>query len=142
MWVAALLVALGLPAFAHHSISVDYDSTKPVTLTGKVTKIEWQNPHAFFYIDADERHWAIELGSLNSLTRMGWTRNSIGIGEAVTVQGIRAVGDRLMVNARTFTVVHQFEFGAVLLEPRIRSTLSQLSLLRIRGSSSTAPNST
>jgi len=105
MRIAALIVALGLPAFAHHSISADYDSTKPITLTGKVTRLEWQNPHVFFHIEADERNWAIELGSLNSLTRLGWTRNSVRIGEVVAVQGIRATGNRLMVNARTVTVV-------------------------------------
>jgi len=111
MRVAVLLLALGLPAFAHHSISVDYDSTKPITLTGRVTRVEWQNPHAFFHIDEKnrskdaERNWAIELGSLSSLTRMGWNRNSIRVGEVVAVQGIRAVGNRLMVNARTVTVV-------------------------------------
>jgi hypothetical protein len=108
---AVLLLVLSLPAFAHHSISVDYDSTKPITLTGRVTRVEWQNPHAFFHIDEKsprndaERNWAIELGSLNSLTRMGWTRNSIRIGEVVAVQGIRAVGNRMMVNARSVTVV-------------------------------------
>jgi len=111
MRVAALIVALSLPAIAHHSISVDYDSTKPITLTGKVTRVEWRNPHAFFYVDAKEprenkeRNWAIELGSVNSLIRMGWTQNSIKIHEVVTVQGIRAIGDRPMVNARTVTVV-------------------------------------
>ena len=104
MRVAALIVAFCLPLLAHHSISVDYDSKKLITLTGKVTRLEWQNPHVFFHIDADERDWAIELGSLNSLTRMGWTRNSIRIGEVVAVQGIRATGDRLMVNARTVTI--------------------------------------
>jgi hypothetical protein len=111
MWLGAWILVLGFPAFAHHSISVDYDSTKSVTLTGSVTTIEWQNPHAFLHIDAknppnnEARNWAIELGSLSSLTRMGWTRNSVKVGEVVSVQGIRATGDRLMVNARTVTVI-------------------------------------
>ena len=105
--VAAVILMLGLPVLAHHSISVDYDSTKPTTLTGRITRVEWRNPHAYFHIDAkdprnhEERNWAIELGSLNSLIRLGWTRNSMKIDDVVTVQGILATDGRPMVNART-----------------------------------------
>nr|AFK83594.1 hypothetical protein [uncultured bacterium] len=108
-WAAVLILSVAVPAFAHHSISVDYDSTKPITLTGKVTKVEWRNPHAFFYIDAkdpgksEQLNWAIELGSLNSLIRLGWTQNSMKIGYEVTVKGILAIDGRRMINARTVT---------------------------------------
>ena len=109
-WSAVLILVLGIPGFAHHSITVDYDSTKAITLTGKVTKVEWVNPHAFFYVDVEDPgnsekgNWAIELGSLNSLFRFGWTRNSLKVDEVVIVQGILATDGRRMINARTVTV--------------------------------------
>jgi Family of unknown function (DUF6152) len=103
--VALSLAAVGTAA-AHHSFAAEYDSTKPVTLMGKVTKVEWQNPHAFFYIDVkDEKtgqsaNWSVELGSPNSLMRAGWTRNSMKVDDVVTVQGSLAKDGSKLVNAR------------------------------------------
>ena len=105
-WTAVFAAALAAPVAAHHSFAAEYDSTKPITLTGKVTKVEWMNPHAFFYIDVkDEKtgqiaNWSIELGSPNSLMRLGWTRNSMKIDDVVTLQGSLAKDGSKLVNAR------------------------------------------
>jgi diphthamide biosynthesis methyltransferase len=102
-----LLIGAALPSVAHHSFAAEYDATKPVTLTGKVTKVEWQNPHTYFYIDVKDAktnetaNWAVELGSPNSLMRLGWTRKSMKVDETVTVQGSLAKDGSKLLNART-----------------------------------------
>lgn len=104
--IAAFAMAAATPLVAHHSFAAEYDSSKPVNLTGKVTKVEWTNPHAFFYIDVkDEKtgqvsNWSVELGSPNSLMRLGWTRTSMKIDDVVTVQGSLAKDGSKLVNAR------------------------------------------
>jgi hypothetical protein len=109
-WIAVLVLAATVPLAAHHSFAAEYDSSKPATLTGKVTKVEWQNPHAFFYIDVkDEKtgmvaNWSIELGSPNSLMRLGWSRTSMKIDDVVTVQGSLAKDGSKLVNARTVSL--------------------------------------
>jgi Family of unknown function (DUF6152) len=80
---------------AHHSFAAEFDSTKPVKITGIVTKVEWRNPHTFFYVDVEGengkiQNWAMELASPNALTRRGWNRDSLKIGDVVTVEGSRA----------------------------------------------------
>src|SRR6267378_1856621 len=92
--VAGLLVS-AVPVLAHHSFAAEYDASKPVTLKGTVTKIEWTNPHARFYLDvkgADGAltNWNMELASPNALQRNGWTRKSLNVGDEVTVQGSAA----------------------------------------------------
>ena len=104
----ASLVA-ATPALAHHSFSGEYDSTKPVTLTGKVTKVEWTNPHARFYIDVkgDDgqiTNWNLELASPNVLKRQGWASNSLKEGDVVTVEGSLARSGAKMANARVVTL--------------------------------------
>jgi hypothetical protein len=105
--VALALGAYSIPLAAHHSFAAEYDAAKPITLTGKVTKIEWTNPHAFFYIDVkDEKtnetaNWAAEMNSPNSLMRLGWTRDSMKIDDVVTVQGSLAKDGSKLLNARS-----------------------------------------
>jgi uncharacterized protein DUF6152 len=89
-----LLVGL-VPLSAHHSFEAEYDRNKKVTLKGKVTKVEWQNPHVYYYVDvADETgkvvNWAIEVGAPNGLYRNGWRRDSLKIGDVVTVEAFLA----------------------------------------------------
>src|SRR6187397_1975405 len=94
-------------AVAHHRFSAEFDMNKPVTLTGAVTKIEWQSPHVFTYIDAKDNsgkttNWQIEMGSPESLTKEGWTRTSAQMGDMVTVMGWRAKDGSKMANADSF----------------------------------------
>jgi hypothetical protein len=100
------LLAAAIPAAAHHSFTAQYDSTKPLTITGTVTKIEWTNPHARFYVDVKDASgavtsWELELGSPNTLIRYGWKRDSMKVGEQVTVEGYLARDGSKTANAKT-----------------------------------------
>ena len=106
--LAGLLVA-AVPVAAHHSFAAEYDASKPIKLTGTVTKIEWTNPHCYFYIDVKTESgkiesWALELGNPNALLRNGWTPNSVKIGEEVTVEGSRAKDGTFLGNARSMVL--------------------------------------
>lgn len=106
VFTASLVAAAAAgPVLAHHSFSAEFDSDSPIELTGTVTKVEWMNPHTFFYIDVENDdgsydNWAIELGSPNGLMRRGWTRNSLELGDTVSVEGSRARDGSLKGNAR------------------------------------------
>jgi hypothetical protein len=100
------LMAAAAPLLAHHSFAAEFDASKPVTLTGTVTKIEWMNPHVWFYLDVKDQsgkvtNWGTEMGSPNGLMRAGWTRNSMKVGDVVTIEGSRAKDNSNHVNARS-----------------------------------------
>ena len=92
---AGVVGALSAPLVAHHSISAEFDTSKPITFTGKVTKVEWMNPHIYTNIEAKDPEgkvvtYRVEGGPPNSLFRQGWRRDTVKPGDTVTVSGIRA----------------------------------------------------
>ncbi len=100
------MLAAAAPALAHHSFAAEFDASQPIALKGTVTKIEWMNPHAYFYIDVKDASgkvasWGLEMGSPNGLMRQGWTRNSLKIGDEVTVDGSKAKDGSNIANARS-----------------------------------------
>jgi len=111
---ALLAVACGTfltvtPLPAHHSFSAEYDSKKPVTLKGIITKVEWMNPHVYFYLDVasesgDITNWALEMGPPNGLERSGWTRNTMKVGDEVIVEATLAKDNSKQANARSVTM--------------------------------------
>jgi len=109
----AALVAIGwLPvaANAHHSFSAQFSRDLPVTVTGTVTKVEWTNPHARFYVEAEVNgeiaEWNFELTTPNILMRRGWRADSLKIGDEVTVEGFRARNDPHVANAGNVTLAN------------------------------------
>ena len=117
--VVASLAVAAAPGYAHHSFAAEFDADKPIKLHGKVTKLEWTNPHAWFYIDVTDEagkvtNWGWELGSPTSLVRLGWSRNSLKVGTIVTVEGSRSRDGSNTANARSITLNSTGErlFGA------------------------------
>ena len=105
--IAAMTVFATGTAIAHHSFAAEFDITKPVTLVGNVTKIEWTNPHAYLFIDVKDpqtgavTNWEIEMGSPNGLTRLVWTRTMLKPGDAVTIEGSLGRAKPNLANARS-----------------------------------------
>ena len=107
---AGLAAALGFvlasgTAIAHHSFAAEFDANKPLNMKGTVTKIEWANPHTYFYVDVADPdgkviNWGMEMGSPNGLMRQGWTRNTLKVGDVVTVEGSQAKDGSHVGNAR------------------------------------------
>jgi hypothetical protein len=106
--ISLALAALAGRAAAHHGFVLEYDSNRPVTVTGTVSKVEWVNPHVHIYVDSKAEDgtvttWDFELGSPNGLLRHGWTRNSLKPGGIVTIEGFRARDGSNLASGNTVT---------------------------------------
>jgi hypothetical protein len=103
--VAALAFGPVAATHGHHSFAAEFDRNKPIELTGKVTKVEWTNPHARIYIDVEEDgkvvNWDFELGPPNGLMRQGWNRNSLQQGHVVKINGFLSKDQERVANARS-----------------------------------------
>jgi hypothetical protein len=105
--LAAAIVAA--PLLAHHSFAAEYDQKQPVTFKGVVTKLDWMNPHVYFYVDVKDKdgkveHWACEAGNPNALARRGWKKSSLKADDQITVEGFRAKDGSFTMNARSITL--------------------------------------
>jgi hypothetical protein len=106
--IAGLLLS-GVPAMAHHAFATEFDALKPVTMKGIVTKIDWANPHVWFYINVKTEsgvieNWGFEMGGPNSLRNSGWSRETMKIGDEVIVEGSLAKNGSHNVNAKSVTM--------------------------------------
>ena len=93
--LVGMLVGAATPAVAHHAFSAEFDQSKPVKMSGEITKLEWTNPHAWLHINVKEPDgkvvaWRFEMGAPNALLRAGWSREDIKPGTAVTISGFLA----------------------------------------------------
>ena len=109
LFAVGVLLA-GAPVLAHHSFAAEFDADKPITLSGIVTKVEWTNPHVWFYINVkDEKtgemtNWGAEMGPPHGLQRRGWRQNTLKIGDQVTVAGSLAKNGAKRMNASKVTL--------------------------------------
>jgi hypothetical protein len=107
MFFAVALFAFSFTASAHHSVSAEFDLSRRAAMAGIVTKVEWANPHTFFYVDVKDPktgnvvNWSCELGSPNMLFRLGWTQSTLKVGMMVSFTGNLARDGTRKVNART-----------------------------------------
>jgi hypothetical protein len=108
--LAFLVIASSAPAIAHHSFAAEFDSNKQVTLKGHVTKVEWTNPHVWFYLnvkkaDGTVENWGFEMGPPHGLQGRGWTRTTMKLGDEIEVNGSLAKNGSKRVNARAVVMV-------------------------------------
>jgi hypothetical protein len=101
----AVLFAATLPLLAHHSFSAEFDATKSITLTGVVTRVDWANPHVYFFVDVKDPkgvvvNYACETDGPNALIRRGWKRDSLKAGDQITVDAYLAKDGSKFVDAR------------------------------------------
>lgn len=110
-------LASGLPALAHHAFSNEFDESKPITLEGVVTRVDWENPHVHYYIDVAQPdgtvvNWACETGGPNRLARRGWTHDSLKPGDKVIVRGFPAKDASHSADGRKVTLANGQTIGA------------------------------
>jgi len=107
---ALLWLAPEAPIYAHHAVSAEFDLSKRITLEGRVTKIEWMNPHVYLYVDVQAgsrmANWACETAGPNTLARQGWSRSSVSIGDRVKVVGYQARDGAFVASAREIVLAN------------------------------------
>ena len=99
---------LGASAMAHHAFATEFDATKPITLRGVVTKVEWTNPHVWFYLNVkndkgEVENWGFEMGAPQQVRARGWSRDTLKAGDELIVEGSRARDGSSRMNARNVT---------------------------------------
>ena len=107
--VASVIVMAGVPLVAHHSFAAEFDGTKAVRLTGTLTKVEWTNPHSYFYIDVRDDSgtvvkWGCEAGAPGALSRRGFKRGDLKLGDTIIVDGYLAKDGSHLIDARRVTL--------------------------------------
>jgi hypothetical protein len=115
--LAALMAVRVAPVNAHHSFAAEFDASKPITIKGVVAQIEWKNPHVWFYVNVKEEdgrttRWGCEMGAPHQLQQRGWLRDTMKIGDVVTVEGSLARDGSKRANARTVTTSDGKTLGA------------------------------
>jgi len=109
IWIATVTLAADMPLAAHHSFAAEFDAGKAIRLTGALAKIEWTNPHIYFYIDVKEDNgnavkWSCEAGSPGALSRRGFKRGDLKLGDTIVVDGYRAKDGSRLIDARRVTL--------------------------------------
>jgi Family of unknown function (DUF6152) len=107
--IACAITTAALPISAHHSFAAEYDASKAIRITGVINKVEWTNPHSYLYIDVKDDHgnlvtWTSEGGAPNALSRRGFRRNDIKLGDTVTIDGYGAKDGSHLMDARRITL--------------------------------------
>jgi hypothetical protein len=120
---SAILACTTAPALAHHSFSAVFDATKPVAVVGTVTEVEWMNPHAWIHLDVENdkgeiEQWSFELGSPNGLTRRGWSRTTIKVGEEINVSGYLARDGSRRGNVKSVTLANGQQLDGMSSRPK------------------------
>jgi hypothetical protein len=117
LMIVAGIIAAGMPLMAHHSFAAEFDNTKVVNMHGTVTKIDWTNPHVWFYMDVKDEsgkitNWGFEMGPPHLLQTSGWTRTTMKLGDQINVVGSAAKNGSNRANARTVTTPDGKKMGA------------------------------
>jgi hypothetical protein len=116
--VASLVLLGGAAVAAHHAFDTEFDANKPITLRGTVTKVEWTNPHVWFYLNVknektgETENWGFEMGGVRQLQQQGWNRNTIQLGSELIVDGFLARNGSRNVNSKNVTLANGQKLGA------------------------------
>jgi hypothetical protein len=117
LFAGLVILGSGLPALAHHSFAEEFDTSKPITLEGVVTRIDWENPHVHYYVDVTGPdgtvvNWVCETGGPARLARRGWTHDSLKPGDQVVVRGFLAKDGSHAADGREVTLPDGRKIGS------------------------------